>query len=227
MNYVNLDSVIAEAISVVGVGVDEELMAGFARQWVWTAVCDLPVTEDNIKVCEITNKNFTLKKPDDMRRFLEIALYDSSDRYIPHVFHAGKKRIYPDYRIFPAATNNPDHVNCVPVDLSEDQFAFYIGSNGTTVSYAKVRYFAYPLDKDGMPLIRQDDVLTCIYYVRFMASLRKNDNRSEIQQNELLYKAEADRARAKRKSQDLSTDKLKTISGVMNRMIPSFSKSVF
>lgn len=227
MQYVDLNSVVAEAISVVGNGIDDELMKNFARQWIWRAVMDLPVTEDNIKVCEISAKNFTLKKPDDMRKFLELGLYDSSDGYIPHVFHAGKKRIYPDTRIFPTELSSANIAYRPSVDVSEDQYAFYIGSNGPDVSYCKVRYFAYPLDKNGMPLIREDDVMTCVYFVRFMASLRRNENRSEIQQNELLYKAEADRARAKRKSQDLSADKMKTISGVLNRMIPSFNKSSF
>lgn len=224
MKYVELESVVARAISVVGVGIDNELMKNFAREWIWMAVLDLPVSEDNIKVCQIESKNLTMKKPDDMRRFLEIALYDDQDRYIPHVFHAGKKRIYPDTRVFPMSVDASYECG-VPVDLSEDQFAFYIGTNGSNVSYGLVRYFAYPLDKDGMPMIREDDVMTCVYFVRFMASMRRDDNRSAIQQNELLYKQEADRARAKRKSEDLSADKMKTISGIMNRMIPSFNNS--
>lgn len=228
MNYVPLESVVAEAISVIGVGSDEETMKNFARQWIWRAAIDLPVTEDNIKVCTILVKNMMMKKPDDMRRFMEIALFDSAGEYIPHVFHAGKKRIYPDTRIFPAAViNTSNDPVCVPVDLSEDEYAFYLGTNGSAVYQGVVRYFAYPLDSSGMPMIREDDVLTCVYFVKFMASLRKNDNRSEIQQNELLYKQEADRARAKRKASDLSVDKMKTIAAAFNRMIPSFNRSKF
>lgn len=214
MEYVELNSVVSEAMASIGVGSHDEVHKALARQWIWRAVIDLPVTEDNIKVCTITAKNLMLKKPGDMRRFLEIALYDESDCLLPHLFQAGKERIYP---------NN----ECAPVDISENEYAFFIGTNGENVSYAKVRYFAYPLDKDGMPMIREEDVETCVLFVRYKASMRRNDNRSEIQQNKDFYEKEADRQRAKRKSSDLSSEKKKTIGRILNRMIPSFNRSPF
>jgi hypothetical protein len=216
---VEFDSVVSEALLVIGASGDEARL--FAQQMVWRAVTDFPVSEDNIKVCRIYQKNLILKKPQDMQQYIEMALYDANGCYIPHVFHAGKKRIYPDTRLYvldPA---------CIPVDISEDTSSFYLGTNGTDVEYAEVRYFSYPLDSKGMPMIREEDVLTCMYFVRFMWSLRKSDNRSEIQQNELLYKQEADRARARRKMADISNDKAKTIAKVLNRMIPNFNRSRF
>jgi hypothetical protein len=216
MIYVPINEVVAEAISVVGVTSDDpETLKAFARQWIWRAVQDLPVTEDNIKVCSIDVKNLMMKKPEDMRRFLDIALYDENDCYIPHTFYTGKKRIF------------PEPTDCQPVDLSEDPYAFILGTNGDNVAYGKVRYFAYPIDSDGYPMIREEDVLTCVYYVRLCASMRKNDNRSEIDQNRQMYMREADRARAKRKSMNMSEDKLKTVAKIMNRMIPLFNRSIF
>lgn len=231
MQYVPLDTVVARAISVVGDDNDNELMKLYAREWVWMAVIDLPVTEDNVKVCNIAAKNLMLKKPDDMRRFLEISLYDANGCYVPHMFHAGKKRIYPHFNRFhnhhtATGTTNNHHIHCEPVDLSEDQFAFIIGTNGSDVAGGMIRYFAYPIDKDGLPMVREEDVMTCVYFVRFMASMKKNDNRSAIQQNELLFKQEADRARAKRKS-NRSEDENKTITSIMTRMIPSFNRHSF
>lgn len=229
MQYVSLDSVVAEAMGVVGEGYDAETLKNLARQWVWRAVLKLPITDDNIKVCELKPKNLIMKKPSDMRCFIEIALYDSNDCFIPHVFHAGKTRIYPDNRILLAATGTDalTPINCIPVDISEDEYGFYIGTNGDNVSKALVRYFAYPLDNDGMPLIREDDVLACIYFVRLQASLKKNDNRSEIAQNKDFYDQEIDRVRARRKSLALSEDRKKTIGAIMNRMIPNFNRSTF
>jgi hypothetical protein len=228
MQYVSLDSVVAEAMGVVGDGNDEQALKLLARQWVWRAVLKLPITEDNIKVCEITPKNLIIKKPSDMRCSMEIALYDSSGGFLKHAFHGGKKRIFPDNRLFPAANGSDGTpTNCVPVDISEDEHGFYLGTNGENVAKAKVRYFAYPLDNEGMPLIREDDVLACVYFVRFQASLKKNDNRSAIAQNKDLSDQEFDITRAKRKSLSLSEDKKKTISATMNRMIPNFNRSTF
>jgi len=226
MQYVTLDEVVSEAMGIVGNGNDSEALKNLARQWVWRAVLKLPITEDNIKVCKITPKNLIMHRPDDMRKHLEIALYDSNNCFIAHTYHTGKSRIYPDTRIAPAATNN-DCPPCVPVDLSSDEHGFYLGTNGEDVAYAKVRYFSYPLDNKGMPLIREDDVLTCVYFVRLQASLRKNDNRSEIDQNRSFYDQEADLQRARRKSMASSNDDKKTIAATMNRMIPNFSRSQF
>jgi hypothetical protein len=225
MRYVPLNEVVSEAIAVVGAGQDDEVLKALARQWCWRAIIDLPVTEDNMKVCRIDVKNLIMAKPKDMRRFAEIALYDEAGCYIPHIFHSGKKRIYPDARIFPSAVNDENNPVVVPADLSEDPYAFYLGTNGSTVAYGMVRYYAYPVDKDDMPLIPEEAVQMCVYFVRFSASLRKNENRSEIQQNELLYKQEADRVRARYKSSH--TDNQKTIGMLFNRMIPNFSRSEF
>jgi hypothetical protein len=228
LNYVPFEEVVSEAISVVGSGQDTELLKSLSRQWIWRFLQEQPVTEDQIRVCKIYPKNLILPKPDDLRKHLEIAFYDDSDNFIPAVYHSGKKRIYPDLRVFPTATATTNTQPCpVPVDYSQDQFAFYLGSNGTDVAYAQVRYYSYPLDSDGMPLISQDEILGCIYFVRFMASLRKNDNRSEIQQNELLYKAESDKLRAKKKLASLSNDERKLIASIRNRMLPNFNRSRF
>lgn len=232
--YVDFDGVLAEAISVIGASGDDEVAKNFGRQWIWRCVTDFPVSEDNIKVCRIDVKNLLLKKPSEMQRFLEVALYDVNDNFIPHVFHTGQKRIYPNvesYSYNVVLNEGEDDEETVtytaPVDLSEDRNSFVLGTNGSNVSYAQVRYFAYPLDNNGLPMIREEEVLACVYFVRFMWSLRKNDNQSEIRNNELLYKQEADRVRAKRKSMDFSNEKRKQIAASLNRMLPNFNRSRF
>jgi hypothetical protein len=222
-----MNEVVAEAISVVGAGQDEELIKTFAPQWIWRAIIDMPVMEDNIKVCKIQAKDYMLKKPADMQRFMEIALYDTGGQYIDHVFHTGRSRIYPDTNVYPPALEDENADTCHPVDLSEDQNAFIIGSNGGAVSTAKVRYFAYPLDKDNMPMVRDEEVMMCIHKIRWMASMRENDNQSMIAENERRYKQEADRQRAKRKAAGLSIEKFKTLGAIFNRLIPDFNRSKF
>lgn len=226
---VSLDSVVSEALLIIGASGDDEVARPFAQQAAWRAISDFPVSEEDIKVCTITAKNLMLKKPEDMHQFLEVALYDANGCFIPHVFHAGKKRIYPNTESYSytVTTDTGDVTYHLPVDLSEDRTSFFIGTNGTNVSYAQVRYFAWPMDSSGYPMIREEEVLTCMYFIRFMWSLRKNENQSEIQQNERLYKIESDRCRARRKAADLSQDKIKTILASMNKMIPNFNRSRF
>lgn len=233
--YVSLDSVVSEAISVIGLSGDDELAKNFCRQWVWRCASTFPITDDMIEVSKVDMKNLIIKKPTSAKRVLEIALYDANDCYIPHIHHSGKKRIYPnveDYSYTVTTNEGTDDEETTtyygPVDLSEDDKAFYIGTNGeNSVSYAQIRYFKYPLDTDGMPLIREEDVQTCVYFCRFMWSLRKNENQSEIQQNERMYKQESDIARARRKSADISNETRKRIASDLNRLIPNFNRSRF
>ena len=219
MNYLTLNEVIAEALSITPDLDDQDW--SFARQWAVTALMQLGTSEDEINVCTLTCKNYTMKKPDDMRAFIELALYDAQDKLIPHAFRAGKKRV------FPATSQLIDGIVIPyePVDVSEDQYAFYIGSNGEQVAYAKVRYFAYPLDKDGTPMIRLDEKPAIMYYIRWCKSMKKNENQSEIAQNEQRWKWEFDRVRAKKKT--ISKDKAEVIARNWVRLLPNFNTRQF
>ena len=230
--YVELDSVVAEAIATLGLSGDDDLAKNFCRQFIWRFVVDLPITDDSMKVAKVFPKNLILKKPADMRRGLDIALYNSADCLIPHKFHSGKSRIYPNTEEFSYSVTTNEGTDdeetttyYLPVDLSEDGQAYYIGTNGTEVAYAQIRYFAYPLDKAGQPMIREEAVEAATLFCRYKWSLRVNQNQSEIANNERMYKMEADRCRARLKSLDMSDEHRKAIAASMNRMMPNFNRS--
>jgi len=226
MNYLPLNAVIAEAISITP---DTDAADwSIARQWAMTALEQLGTSEDEIQACTITAKNLILKKPKDMRHYIEMALYDANGVYVPHTFRAGKKRIYPDTRISPATTISPsDPPYTVSVDVSEDQTAFYLGTNGADVAYAAVRYYAYPLDNNGYPMIRQDEKFAIMCYIRWAKSAKKNENQSEIANNWTQWAWQNDRVVARKKAMSLSNDKAKTISRSWVRLLPNFNYSKF
>lgn len=232
MTYIELDTVVARALTIVGLSGDDEVVKNLAREWVWLSILDLPITNDHLKSTKIYPKNLIIKKPADYRRGLDIALYDVSDCLIPHNFHSGKSRIYPDTEQFSydvvmnEGTDDEETVTYyVPVDLSEDKNAFYLGTTGSNVAYALVRYYSYPIGTDNLPMIPEEASMTCMYFVRYMHSLRKNENQSEIANNERLYKIESDRCRARMKSFEMSDEHRKAIAALMNRMMPNFNRS--
>ena len=224
--YVTLDSVVNEAIATLGLSGDDDLAKNFCRTFVWRFVVDLPITDDAIKVSKVYPKNLIIKKPPEMRRALDVALYDSSDCLIPHIFHSGKQRTYPNIEEL-AYTNSDGDVVYTGIDLSEDGQAYYLGTNGTPVSYALLRYFAYPLDSSGQPMIREEAVEAATLFCRYKWSLRKNENQSEIANNRLMYQQESDRCRARLKSFDMSEETRKEIAATLNRMLPNFNRSRF
>lgn len=222
MNHVSLNSVIAEAISITP---DTDASDwSIARQWGMTALSQLGVAEDEIAVCSITAKNLILKKPKDMRQYIEMALYDVNGCWIPHIFRAGKKRIYPDSRI---DTSTDEIPRIVSVDVSEDKNAFYLGTNGTDVSYATVRYYSYPLDDNGFPMIREDEKFAIMCYIRWAKSAKKNENQSEIANNWTQWAWQCDRAMAHKKASGMSNDKAKTIARAWVSLLPNFNYNKF
>lgn len=227
MQYIDIDTVVARALTIVGASGDDEVLKNVAREWVWGALVDLPITDDAIKVTKVYPKNLIIKKPDDFRRGLDIALYDAADCFIPHAFHTGKGRIYPNTEqyAFTHEVDGQEVTHYIPVDLSEDAKCYYLGTNGAGVSYAKIRYYTYPVDAKGWPLIPEEASMTCMYFIRYMASLRRNENQSEIANNERLYKIESDRCRARLKA--ISGEGVKTIGSIFNRLIPNFNRSRF
>lgn len=229
--YVDMNAVIAEALSITPQS--DAADWSFARQWCVTAIEQLGTSEDEIKVAQILNQNLVMPKPDDMRQFIELSLYDGFGNYIPHEFRAGRKRIYPDTRNWPVnvlvPTNNFNHAiqspqqYFTPVDVSEDQLNFFLGTNGTMVAYSYVRYFAYPVDANGLPMIRLDEKFAVMCYIQWAKASRKGDNQSEIAQKWQMWALQADRARAHKKASSLSNDKMIGISRSWVRLIPNFN----
>lgn len=230
MQYVDFDEVVAEAILTIGASGDDEIAKNFARTFIWRALQKLGVTDNTIQVVQIYAKNLLIKKPSNMKKLEEIALFDANGCYIPHIFHSGNSRIYPNVESYSYTVNEgtDDEVTyTLPVDLSESDTSFVIGTNGTNVAYALVRYYPYPLDDRNRPMVREDEVEACSAFVRYMWSKRKNENQSEIRENRDEWLRLADYCRAEKKSSDFSNEVRKQIASTFNRMIPNFNRSRF
>lgn len=229
-NYCDMNSVIAEALSITPQSDAQDW--SFARQWCVTAIEQLGTSEDEIKVAQILNQQLVIPKPDDMRQFIELALYDGQGNYIPHNFRAGRKRIYPNRENWPyqvlTPTNNYSEINTAnqiffPVDVSEDQLNFYLGTNGMMVSYAYVRYFAYPVDANGLPMIRLDEKFAVMSYIKYCKASRNGSNQAEIAMMYQTWQVQSDRARAHKKAASLSNDKMIGIARSWVSLLPNFN----
>lgn len=208
MTYVTLEEVVALARTTIGTSdkQDEPLF----KQWAWEGLQDVGLSTDSIEVCTLKPKNFIAGKPENCRALIDIALYDANGNEFAHSFKAGKKRIYPN-RTFPLSILATDGLTQIPtiVDVSEDRFNIIIGSNGSHVTAIMIRYWSYPVDANGLPLIQEDEKMALVHFIKWMWSMRKNDNRSEIEQNRQTWYLASDRARAKKKN--ISNETVKTI----------------
>jgi hypothetical protein len=186
---------------------------------------DLGLSDEDVKTVVLYPKNGLAKKPEDMRSMIDLSLYDSSGNQLTHKFHTGGKRIYEDQRLYDAyGITTGGIVNEIPVDVSEDRWNIVLGTNGDHVYSIILRYFSYPIDpENGLPLIREDETMALLYFIRFMWAMRKDDNRSEIAEKQRMWYMESDRVKARKKMESLSPEKAKAIMRNWMRMIPSYN----
>lgn len=215
MSYVDIDTVIARAETVIPKATTEDKAVW--REWTWMSLQDLGISDEDIKSATLYPKNGLCKKPDDFRVLVDLVCVDSSNAQLTHKFRTKGHRLYYDIR------NLLQMSSGIPVDVSEDRFNFILGTNASEVAAVNIRYFSYPIDKKtGMPMIREDEVMAIIYFIRYMWAMRKDDNRSEIQEKQVAWFRESDRVRAKKKMTSLTEEKAKSIGKSWMRHIPDF-----
>lgn len=214
MNYVSIDTVIARAQTTIPQA--DTMDKNIWREWVWMGLQDLGISDEDVKSVVLYPHEGLAKKPTDMRVMLDLNLYDSAGNQLSHRFRTGGYRLYDDTRI--------QTIIPIPVDVSEDRWNIILGTNGDDVAKIVIRYFSYPIDPEtNLPLIREDETMALVYFIRFMWAMRKDDNRSEIAEKQRMWYMESDRIRARKKMESLTPEKAKTIMKNWMRLIPDFN----
>lgn len=175
--FTNIEEVTASAYLVCPGATQEDRL--IFRQWVWEGIKQIGPTSHWIKTCELKPKNLSFKKPDDLASTVSIGLYNSADGELKYTYHGQGGRVHIDRFDTHSASTSEEVTG--RIDLSEDAYYYHLGSNGSDVAYAKVRYLAMPVDKNKLPLIPEDQVFALTMFCRWMWALRKGDNQSEIE----------------------------------------------
>lgn len=218
MNYITIDTLIARAQTTIPSS--DSMDRNIWREWVWMGLQDLGIGDEDVKSIVIYPKDGVARKPEDMRVMIDLNVYDAAGNQLHHKFRTGGYRLYEDERM--------DTIHEIPVDVSEDRYNIILGTNGDHVSKIVVRYFSYPIDANTkLPLIREDETMALIYFIRFMWGMRKDDNRSEIAEKQRMWYMESDRIRARKKMESLTPEKAKNIMRNWMRMIPDYNMERF
>lgn len=227
MNYITIDMLIARAQTTIPTS--DAMDRNIWREWVWMGLQDLGISDEDVRTIVIYPKDGLAKKPDDMRSMIDLALYDASGNQLTHKFRTGGKRIHQDQRVYDAyGITTGGLTNEVPVDVSEDRWNIILGTNGDHVTNIIIRYFSYPIDPEtNLPLIREDETMALVYFIRFMHAMRKDENRSEIAEKQRMWYQESDRVKARKKMESVTPEKARSIMRNWMRMIPSYNMQEF
>ena len=264
-----VDEVIAEACTVIKNVTEQEKI--FMRQWAYTALRKIGLTNINIQVSDrLYLDDWSVKKPDNLIRTNDIALYNSNGNEILTKFKGyasgqsfltvatawvtataysvrdrvtvssitykcieahtsgtfstdlGNKyweiaeaisgRIHQDIRSSSSITSH--------VAITESENYFNVESFSDNIIediFLIVRYYAIPVDEEGLPKIPEYCTLAIIMYIRAMWAIRDNTNQSHIQLSWQMWKEERASAEGRGKTPDMIEGK--AIAETLNSMI--------
>jgi len=187
--FAKMDEVTASAMLICGGATAEDRV--IFRQWAWQAQLQIGCTAQWLKTCKLNAKNLSFRKPGDLASTVNVALYNAADQELKFEWNIGVGRIHTDREVLHSAGTQEAVTG--RIDLSEDAYYFHLGSNGGDVDYMLIRYLASPIDTNGELLTPEDNILAVTMYIRWMWSLRKGDNQSEIELARDTWYREKDR----------------------------------
>lgn len=193
--FLGVKEVVADAMSVIpgGSTAGEQLLA---RQWAYIGLRDLGPSKDFIEVCPLTVTNLSIRKPDDLISTIDISLYDSAGNAIAHNYRPGSRKIKKS-----KPTTGPviSQIDGQGVELSEDDYYFHLDSTelARSAATALIRYYKFPVDDDGLPMIPEKARLAIIMFIRYMYTLRKGGTRFEVSSALSTWEVQRNRARSR------------------------------
>jgi len=199
MEYLNIDEVTAASMAVIEEATQED--RNLFRAWIVECMRDIGPNVSWYKRCELKPKNSSMRKPADHTATVDIALYDSSDSELVYSFIPNVPgRVHPDR--FALYDNVATDTLSPRVDLSEDAYYYHLGTNASLVNSALIGYLAMPTDRDGMPMVPENQLTAYKMFCRWNYAMRKNNNQSFIEQSYNMWLKERDRAKGRGKMPD-------------------------
>jgi len=179
-SYVSVDQVIATASSIIE-QVDTMDRAYF-KEWVYLGLQQIGPNTAWYNDVTLYPNNLELKKPSDMYAPVDLALYDGNNHELRFTYRGLGRRLHQSgNNVLDEGVYAPEFG--APIDLSEDAYYFYLGTNSSQVSYALLKYLKYPVDEVGNLMIPENDVLPLSYFVKYMWYCRKDDKQGMGQWN--------------------------------------------
>ena len=212
--FLTIDQVTAEAMTILPGATSEDRI--YAKQWAYTALREIGPSRNNIRVVDLfPDDNLTFRKPDDCQSVIDIAVFNSNNNELRSKYRSGNKRIHQPRNVFVNLGIFVEEFNSI-VEISEDAHFMYMSSTATSghASYAKLRYFSFPVDDEGNPMFPEYTRLAIVLFIRWMWSMRTG----EINSNQAKEDWKEQRNIAKSK-QRLNQLEFKQIAKEFNSMI--------
>lgn len=170
--FKSVDEIIALALSVTEEA--DSIDRAYMKDWVYEGLKQIGPNIAWYAEATIYPTELQLEKPKDLYSAIDIALYDSNGSELRYVLRGkGRRTHVSDNSIIDRGEYAPDVG--APIDLSEDAYYFNLGSNGTGVAYAVLKYWKFPVDSNGDLLIPEEDSMALVLFCKYLYYMRKDD----------------------------------------------------
>ena len=214
--FITIDALVAEASSTIKNVTQQEQQ--LMLTWAYTALRKIGFGRLDIKTsANLTLTDWSATKPSDFAKLIDLALFDSAgaEIIIKYKGRAQNDTTGTDARIH---EDNRSYIGAIQV--SEDDTYFNVeefSDDAPTDVYLVARYYAYPVDADGMPKIPETHTLAIMMYIRWMWSMRERQSLGEQQVAREVWLREAAAAHGRMKTPTML--ETKDFARVINSMI--------
>jgi hypothetical protein len=191
MKFLTINEAVASCSSVIKNPSREDRL--IIKFWIWLAEKQIGCHNANIAVDELDVYDLSVLKPDNHLNTIDLSLVTNDGSDIKYVYRGANKRIHET-----STSNNPSLV-----DVYEDRFNIFLGSNATSVDKIILKYWSYPVDEDGNPLIPEEHMYAIMRFVSYMYAEKESLPESKISRLSVEWKLQASKARAKNKMPDI------------------------
>lgn len=179
MRYVSIQEAVANAM--IALGLEQDEYRAIFTDWAYEATRSIGVSDVNLKSTEITITSGLAAVPNDMAYPDEIALRkNGTDEYAYPMYDTSYWQNLPSNDQAYRYTENY-YVNIQGTN-------FVVSSDVTADGFNRLvlRYWAYPIDADGDPLIPEYYIRAVTAYIEFMYTKRlRQRKRSEVPMSEV------------------------------------------
>jgi hypothetical protein len=192
--FVPLEEVVATAMTLVVPADDSD--RNVFRQWAYLGLRDIGPTNAWVDDCVLYPEELKLPKPEYMYKPITLALYDANNTELLYAYRGSGRRVHsPSNSITADGVYDPNFG--AVIDVSEDAYYFHLGSNATSVSYAKLKYLKLPVDENNNIMFPEDTVLAIALFIRYMWAARSNSNMVTVYERSWVMARNAARGRSK------------------------------
>lgn len=179
MRYVSIQEAVANAM--IALGLEQDEYRAIFTDWAYEATRSIGVSDVNLKSTEITITSGLAPVPNDMAYPDEIALRkNGTDEYAYPMYDTSY------WQSLPSTDQAYRYTENYYVNIQGTNFVVSSDVTGDGFNRLVLRYWAYPIDENGDPLIPEYYIRAVTAYIEFMYTKRlRQRKRSEVPMSEV------------------------------------------